>query len=240
MQEEKYYSRYLTPVIDGKMTEWGDTLSYDNSTKCIYTVANDNTALYILIKATDRFQQIKMIQGGMQIWIDDKVKKNKSLGVKFPVGGGDLAMPTDRTGGQDPKEMRQQMKLKLLRMELTGFKEGFNGPQSIYSTVQVKPVIDWDDKENMIYELAIPFAALEESVRTDLNNISIGVFINGLKMEQAPGGEMPGGSRVGGRPGGGPPGSTRPGADRRMPDQNQMENMSKEESFWTKYTISKN
>ena len=48
--EGKYYSRHLTPVIDGKMSEWGDTLSYDNSTKCIYSIANDESALTSVLK----------------------------------------------------------------------------------------------------------------------------------------------------------------------------------------------
>lgn len=240
--EDKYYSRLLTPVIDGKMNEWGETLLFDNSTKCIYAIANDDSALYIVIKAMERSQQMKIVQGGMEIWIDDMAKKKKSTGVKFPVGGGSMSMPTGRTsgGGQDSKEMRQQMKLKMLTMELKGFKEGLNGPQSVSSNVQVKPVIDWDDKDNMIYEVVIPFAALDETVRAKLTHISIGIFIKGLKMEQGPGGGMPGGGMPGGgRPGGGPPGGMRPGGGG-MPDQSQMENISKDNSFWTKYTIAKN
>jgi len=177
--EGKYYSRHLTPMIDGKMNEWGDTLLFDNSTKCIYSIANDESALYISIKATDRIQQMKIIQGGMEIWIDDKAKKNKATGIRFPVGGGDLSMPTDRASGQDPNEMRQQVKLKMGSMELAGFKDGLNGSQSVYSKAQVKLALDWDDKDNMIYELAIPFAALEETVKDNLNNISIGFLLKG-------------------------------------------------------------
>ena len=240
--KDKLYSRHLTPVIDGNMNEWGTTLLYDNSTKCIYAIANDESALYICIKAIDRMQQIKIIQGGMEIWIDDKAKKKKSIGVKFPLGGGSMPMPTGKTSGsgQDSKEMRQQMRLKLLTMELTGFKEGLNGPHDIYSNVQVKPVIDWDDNDNMVYELAIPFATLDETVRANLNNISIGIFIKGLKMDRGFGGMPTGGPPGGGmQGGGGPPGGMRPG-DGGMPDQSQMENMSKDNSFWTKYTIAKN
>ncbi|HKZ67436.1 MAG TPA: hypothetical protein VJ111_13810 [Chitinophagaceae bacterium] len=237
--EINYHSRHLTAVIDGKMNEWGDTLLYDNSTKCIYSIANDESALYIMVKATERIQQMKIVQGGMEIWIDDKAKKNKATGIRFPVGESSMSMPTNRTSGEDPKEMRQQAKLKMLTMELTGFKDGLNGPQSVYSNVQVKPVIDWDDKDNLIYELAIPFTALDETVKANLNNISIGILIKGLKMEQGPGGGMPGG----GMPRSGPPGSMRPGGEgggRSMPDQRQIESMTKENSFWTKYTISKN
>lgn len=242
--EDKFHSRYLTPVIDGKMTEWGEELLYDNTTKFIYAVSNDATAIYIAIKAADRAQQMKIVQGGMEIWLDDKAKKKKSIGVKFPLGGGDMAMPAARNTGNapDPNERRLQMKLKMLKMELTGFKEDINGLHDIYSNVQVKPVIDWDDQDNMIYEVAIPFAALDETAGANLNTISIGIFIKGVRMEQG-GGGMPGGGRpAGGGPppgGGGPPGGMRGGGGG-MPDRSEMENMSKDNSFWTKYTIAKN
>jgi hypothetical protein len=233
--EGKYYSRSLTPVIDGKMKDWGDSLLFDNSTKLIYSISNDESALYIAVKATDRFQQMKIVQGGMEIWIDFKAKKSKSTGIKFPLGEDGMSTALNRPSGQDPKEMRQQMRRKLLTMELTGFKDGLNGAQSVYSDLQVKPVIDWDDKDDMIYEVVIPFAALEESYRNNLNNMSIGIVIKGLKMDQGSSNGMPGG----GPPRGGPPGGMRPGGGN-MPDRSQMENMTKEDSFWIKYTISKN
>lgn len=223
------------------MTEWGDSLLYDNSTKCIYSIANDASTLYIGIKATDRLQQMKIIQGGMEIWIDDKAKKNKTAGIKFPVGGGNLEMPSRRSNEPDPKELRQQAKLRMLRMELTGFKDGLNGDQSIYSSAYIKPVMEWDDKENLTYELAVPFNALGEDIAANLSNISIGIFIKGLKMPEGVGGSMPAGGPPGGMPAGGPPGGMRPGGGggRTMPDQNQLENMFKDNAVWTKYTISK-
>jgi hypothetical protein len=238
----RYYSRYLTPVIDGKMNDWGDILSYDNSTKCIYAIANDESTLYICIKAIDRTQQIKIINGGMEIWIDNKVKKNKSIGIKFPLGGGTIPAITNDDANKEPDAMRKQAKSQMLTMELTGFKDGINGSQNVYSSTQVKPVIEWDDKGNLIYELAVPFTALEESVAANLSNISIGIFIKGMKMpegmdgdrfsEGPPGDGMPSGASAGGMrpPGGGGSG---------MPDPSQMENMLKENSFWTKYTIAK-
>jgi hypothetical protein len=234
--DEKYFSRRLTPVIDGKMNDWGDTLmSYDASTKSIYSIANDESTLYICIKAADQMQQLKIIQGGMEIWIDDKVKRNKTTGIKFPIGGGAMEMPTSRNSQPDAKQMRQQLKLKMLNMELMGFRNAYNGKQSIYSTTQVKPVIEWDDKGNLIYELAIPFSTLETTVAANLSNISIGFVIKALKMpegmEGGPGGGMPPGDMQ-------PPSGMRPPGGN-MPDRTEMENMMKENSFWTKYTISK-
>jgi hypothetical protein len=234
----KFFSRSLTPVIDGKMNDWGDTLlNFDNSTKCIYSIANDGINLYIAIKAADRLQQMKMIQGGMEIFIDDKVKKKQSIGVKFPIGGGSMQMPTDRTREPDPMEMRKQLRQQMLFMELKGFKDEINGKQSIYSDVQVKPAIDWDDKDNLVYELAIPFSALPENATANLSNISIGVFIYGLTMPEGMGAGMPGGGPPAGMSP--PAGGMRPPGGGSMPDRNQMENMTKESSFWTKYTIYK-
>lgn len=232
---DKIYSKFLTPVIDGKMNEWGDALMFDNTTKCIYAIANDTAALYITIRAADRAQQMKIVQGGMEIWVDDKAKKRKTTGVKFPIGGGAMSMPAGRTSEnrQNGIDMRQLMKLKMLTMELTGFKEGINGSHNVYSNLQVKPVIDWDERENMVYELVIPFAVLDETVSANFTNISVGIFIKGLKMEKGFDG-MP----AGGPPGGGRPGGMRPGGGG-MPDQGQMENMSKDDFFWTKYTIAK-
>jgi len=231
---EKYDSRYLSATADGKMDEWGDKLSYDNSSKCIYSIANDSSALYIAIKVLDRTQQMKMVQGGMEIWIDSKAKKTKSTGVKFPVGGSAVTMPVSRNNNNpDPKEMRQQTRAQMLTMELTGFKEGLNGSQSVYSDIPVKPVADWD-KDNLVYELVIPFSALNDNIAANLNNISIGIFINGVKLPES--GGMPGG----GMPVGGPPGGMRPlGGGGSMPDRTQMNTIAKDDFFWTKYTIAK-
>lgn len=234
--KEKYYNRYLSPVIDGKIKDWGDTsMSYDVSTKCIYSIANDGSNLYIFVKSTDQMQQIKMIQGGIEIWIDTKMKRNKTTGIKFPLGGGTMEMPANRNSQPDPKQMRQQLKLKMLNMELTGFRSEYNGKHSIYSTTHIKPVIDWDDKDNLIYELAIPFSSLDTSLTTNLNNISIGFVIKALtmpkEMGRSAGGGMPPGER---QP---PSGMMRPGGN--QTDRSAMENMMKENSFWTKYTIEK-
>lgn len=231
---EKYFSRHLTPVIDGKMNDWGDTLlSYDAPTKCIYSIANDASGLYICIKVVDQVQQMKIVQGGMEIWIDDKMKRNKSIGIKFPLGGAITPVALEQNQRPGSKQMHLQAKLKMLTMELTGFKDDFNGKQDVYSGIPIKPVVDWDNKDNLIYELVIPFAALNNVTAANLNNISIGIVIKGIKINQ----EIMGN----GRPEGGPPGGMRPpGTNGSMPDRSQMEDMDKENSFWTKYTIYKN
>jgi hypothetical protein len=220
-----YASRKFTPLIDGKANEWGAQLSYDSNTKSIYAFANDSLNIYVMMKATDRIQQIKIIQGGMEIWIDPRLKKNKTIGIRYPIGGAAMQMPDGRGGNQPGiNEMRAQLKQQLLKMELVGFRQGLNGVHNVYHGMQVKPVIDWDGQDHLIYELSIPLIALPMEARNGLADISIGVFIKGLKM--------PEGFSATGRPGGvGPAGGGSPAG------VSQLENLVKENMFWTKYTL---
>lgn len=231
-KQQLYFSRTLSPHIDGKMNDWGDTLVFfDNNTKCIYSIANDSANLYIYIKATDRQQQMKMIQGGTEVWIDTKAKKNKSAGIMYPIGGGTMQMPGNKNSQSDEKQMRQQLRSQMLTLELTGFKAAINGQHSVYSDMVVKAAIDWDTKENLIYELAIPLNTLLENPSGQLQNISIGMVIKGMKMpEGMGGGNMPGGGMR-------PPAGMRPPGGGSMPDMSQLQSMTKENSFWTNYSI---
>lgn len=231
----------FTPVIDGKINEWpAELFTANTSVRCSYAIANDGNNLYIAVKVADRMQQMKLVNGGTEVWIDAKAKKKKNLGIKFPIGGEAMTMP-NRNGGQqqpDKEAMKREMRNKMLNMELEGFKPEFNGVQSVYSVSQVKPVIDWNEKDELIYELAIPFAALPPEAAASLNEVTIGIIIKGLQMPSGFPGGGPGG---GGMPAGGPPAGMRPpGGGGGMPDMSQIENLTKENSLWAKYTVLKN
>lgn len=196
-----YASRKLTATIDGNATEWGTDFSYDKETKIIYSIANDADHLYILIKSADRMQQAKILQGGIEIWLDEKAKKNKTVGVKFPIGNAlnMQAPPSNRSGSERPSQLRQQPGQQFTTMELVGFRGGLNGPQNVQASSSVKPAIQYDESLSLIYELAIPFQALPEDFLEDFSNLSIGVIIKGLKLPEGGGmqGDVPGGPRGG-------------------------------------------
>lgn len=233
-----YASRKLTATVDGNSTEWGNDFSYDKETKTIYSIANDADHLYILIKSADRMQQAKILQGGIEIWLDDKAKKNKTVGIKFPLGNAMnmQALPSNRSGSERPSQPRQQPGQQFTTMELVGFKDGLNGQQSVQASSPIKPAIQYDESLNLIYELAVPFSALPEDFLEDFSSLSIGVIIKGLKLPE--GGGMPGGAPGG--PGGGMrrPSAPPPGGGS-MPDRSGMENMSKDGVFWIKYSFMK-
>lgn len=229
--EETYTHNSLTVKADGKIIEWNESLfKTDNTMKIKYAVANNTTHLFVALVCNDRMQQMKMLNGGTQVWIDNKLKKNSNTGVKFPIGGEFMKMPS-RSQGQtqpDATQMKEEARNKMRNMELKGFKTEYNGLQSVYSASQVIPAIDWDAQNNLVYELAIPFTALAETDATSLKNISVGIIFKGLKMPEG----MPGG-------GGMPDGMKPLGGGTGMPDMSQMENMTKESSVWTKYTVIK-
>jgi hypothetical protein len=239
---ESYTTNILTPIIDGKANDWAESLfMFDRSSKTKYAVANDTNRLYIAIIAADAIQQMKMINGGTEIWIGLNIKKSKNIGIKFPIRVETMQM-SDRNsdGPPDAAKIKKDTRSKMLKMDLKGFKPEFNGVQPLHSISQIKPAINWDEQNNMVYELSIPFSAFTDADKADLKNIIVGIVYNGLKAPE--GMENRGGMPRGGPPGGGaPPAGMRPpgGGGAGMPDREQMQNLSKEISIWTKYSILK-
>lgn len=234
---EQILSKKFTPIVDGNAKEWSGEFSYDNGTKTIYSIVNDEERLFILIKAGDRLQQAKILKGGMEIWLDDKARKNKTVGLKFPLaGGGNGQMANRNEDNSAGASQRLQTRLQLTSMELVGFKEGLNGIKSLHPGFPVRPAINWDENNTLVYELSILFSALPEEFQPSLSNFSVGILIKGIKMPE------------GGRPAGLPAGrgggmGRRPrtgwsgGAQR--PNQNEIESMRKDGVFWVKYAVCK-
>jgi len=223
-----FINRYFTPQIDGEINEWGPLLSYDRFTKCLYAIGNDTSSLYIALRAADRTQQMKILDAGLEIWLNTNGKKNKSIGVKFPLGTGAAAVVLGRVPGNESKEMRQQVRQQWMNMELTGFKYGLNGEQNIIAdSSPVKAVIQWDGKGNMDYELKIPFFSLDKTAATCPEKWYVGIFINGMDLPDylRPGLET--GLHSGMK--------QHPDPDRA--DSNRLDDITRGNFFWTKYTI---
>ncbi|MFD0748785.1 hypothetical protein ACFQZS_01440 [Mucilaginibacter calamicampi] len=73
--------------IDGKATEWGGKFqAYNPATDIFYTIANDDKKLYLVFKATDRYNITRIVSGGLKINIQKNGSKNDSgsPGIQFP------------------------------------------------------------------------------------------------------------------------------------------------------------
>ena len=74
--------------IDGKGTEWGENFAADNKrTSLLYSLANDDKNLYLVIKGMGTANINKIMLGGItfNINLDGKKKEKESLSITYPL-----------------------------------------------------------------------------------------------------------------------------------------------------------
>jgi hypothetical protein len=205
------------PVIDGKATEWTDSLQYDANSHLQYQVLNDARTVYVRLKAADMPTQAKMAYLGMVVWLDSTGRNQQQLGVKFPlpIDLSTIKAPAERPAGAmgPTASERQEEHLVRLRgiiananqMELLNYR-GSKEPVLTDSEAKigVKSAIGLDARNNLIYELAVPLRLLYRRVPALANGqvATVGVWIAGQKPKPTPGSQQSDMSVVGPQGGG--------------------------------------
>lgn len=210
--------------IDGKLTEFADSLAnYDKTTKVYYAIAHDVNNLYVFIKANGQQEQSKIMAGGISVSVNNKGKKKESSTVTFPVvdrvammsamrsgrgeqgnrsGSGAPAEKTPAEREAQRTEMRKKMISQFKEIKVSGLNDISVESISIYNTYGIKTGINYNDKNALIYELAIPL----KLVNIDLGSadeIAVNIRLNGIELPET--GSSNGGGFGGGegRPTGG-------------------------------------
>jgi hypothetical protein len=65
--------------IDGKTTEWGGFKAYNSATGLLYTLANDEQNLYLILRAEDRKIIDKIFGGGISLFFNSANNYDKTL-----------------------------------------------------------------------------------------------------------------------------------------------------------------
>jgi len=205
----------------------------DEDNYTAYAVYKDDKSMYVKLFITDSLQKRKVLQHGMELWIDTKGKKNKTTGILFPLPPGGNTFPGggNRTAAGDPPPSFQNnsakkgadtstadLVLKRQDVVLKGFAgDNINGQANVKSlpggiTVSLQMIGD-----TMVYEASMPFSVVGVNPSAD-KALSIGIVEKGIELpgfgdgDGGPGG--PGGFDGGGPPGGdggGPPPGPPPG-----------------------------
>ncbi len=76
-----------TVKIDGKANEWGTLQAFNKSTEVGYTVANDDSTLYLVVQANVGGVVGKILSGGITLALntDGKKKEKDAVSITFPV-----------------------------------------------------------------------------------------------------------------------------------------------------------
>ena len=213
-------------VLDGNLTEWPqEKFTIDKTTKVGYAIDNDGQMLFIAISISDKIIQKKIIQDGMNLYIDTKGKKKENRGIEFPV-------KMEKISSTD-------------NMKLFGFSTATPFVQNIKTEGTANIATGWDSSSVLHIEYNIPLKILEGSV-TELNNKKISI---GWKFQEN---EMPGNNTapstssqpvyttstlVGVPAGSKPPSSTNRNAGTTQNNTFPQPNTSKAQVIWTTHTI---
>ena len=146
----------ISHLLDGNTAEWPpEKFVIDKSTKMEFAIDNDNQTLFLAINIPDRSIQKKVMQEGMNLYIDTKGKKKENKGIEFPVKMENISNTEN--------------------MKLFGFSNAEPFIQNIKTEGTANIAIAWDSSSVLHIEYNIPMKIFEENL-SELNNkkISIG------------------------------------------------------------------
>jgi hypothetical protein len=232
-------------VIDGNLTDWGDSLRYRNEEKNIkYTLANDKENLYAAIRISDRLEQARVLNSGITISIDTHGKKKETFSMTFPLRYPGTPAPAftgfKDDGGEITKEEREELtreRITTLRsIKMTGFKDIENDMITTSNTYGIKAAVDYDADGNLVYEAAIPlkFFHADDIAK---NEWAFNFKINGMQKPErgTQSGDSQGGGGRGGMGGGGRGGGMGRGGNSGNTDRSEI---FKSIDFWEKFSLS--
>jgi hypothetical protein len=151
----------ITHLLDGNTTEWPtEKFVTDKTTKMDYAIDNDNQTLFLAIIIPDRTIQKKILQEGMNLYIDTKGKKKENKGIEFPVRIENISSTEN--------------------MKLFGFSNLEPFIQNIKTEGTANIAIEWDSSSILHIEYNIPLKIIEKDL-SELNNKKISI---GWKIEE--------------------------------------------------------
>lgn len=184
-------------VIDGIADEWQGALSFIEKEELFVGFLNDQTNLYVCLKAGDERSPARLMRQGLTVWFDPAGGDKKVIGIRYPLGGPPGGWNRQRMENppDEPQETRPGRlpdELEILRAERET-PEMMTLEQAKKEGLEVRASIS---EGAFVYELKIPLVTSESSplglgVRP---NAAVGVLFETGKMDL---------SRMGGRPSGG-------------------------------------
>lgn len=242
--------------IDGKAGEWGDAFQAMNrNTSLFYSVANDDTNIYFVLKSTDQMNNNKILGGGVDITINTEDKKSEkgAYHVILPVdlkklGSMMMSMRSQMNANGTPDSaalegMRRKAVSAFKDINLVNFKGIPDSVLSIYNEYGIKAFVDFDQKGALIMEIAVPFKEMNMNATSAFNyNIKLpGINISAMMSAAMSSGGMDGAraTTVQGAPAGGGGGGGFGGGGGMPRSMGDAANMISPTDFWGKYTLIK-
>ena len=175
--------RITKPVsVDGNYKEWVTPFNlYEAKTQLMFSIANDDSTLYLCFQCPDPVNQDKIMQAGMQVSISTKGKNKINTAIQFP-------LKKDKNSKEQELILENQngiegIKAGFLLNNYVMLTEGFvtqNGIATVKESRNIMVAMHWDSINTLVYELSIPFKELfgNSYVAADLaKELTLGVEI---------------------------------------------------------------
>jgi hypothetical protein len=216
-------------VVDGKGDDWLGAKYYFEDVNISLGLLNDDRFLYVCMDVENPMLRAHIMRQGLTLWLDHKGGKEKSFGIRFPLGRqGSGRLTRESMDEQNREEMIERFEQSLTDLEILGPGKNEIKKMAVEEAtgieIKLKASTGW-----LVYELKIPLIPTEEhpyAIGTKAGD-SIGIGLEAPEIDMSAmrdrlGGGMGGGGRMpgeGGRGGmgGGPGGMGMRGGGRQMP-----------------------
>ena len=219
------YQPIVSENIDAQI-DFGTPYRYYNSdNKVRYHVLHDSENLYLRLGAVDKNTSMKILRGGLTIYLDSLNEENEYVYVKYPIMGGIMVERPEMNSNQRPPEppsdsMRGGMGNPPDSM---GPPPNMGGPMAMgqssgnaifhdtknnsFSTNDslnpIQITLEATSAEEVNYELKIPFTYFARYYNNNILDFSIGIESGNIELPSEGKGGPPNGGGQGGPPGGG-------------------------------------
>jgi len=185
------YWKSNTVKIDGEATEWNKPLRfYDAETKLFFAFANDSANLYLCFQSNDKRNQVKIHMAGMKIFVITKGKEKYKTCIVYPLVDAKMNFAREELNEEvepDIQKLKNTFLLQNTNMLTSGFASQ-NGNFPIRDSVGIHADINWNEKNIMTYEIAIPLKELfgNNYTQKDLAKvISLVIEVNAVTREDS-------------------------------------------------------
>ncbi len=194
-------------VIDGNDSDWTEPLrfQYNKKENFSYSVTNDQTHLYVLLRSGDENTQQRILRGGLTVLFNTHAVNDEhgAAGIVFPTGN----VPRKNSPLNGRQEFSNNKHIALSNAQ----------DYSLFGFNTVKTVENYDyGKENaegievsvglnpsgeLVYEAAVPFTALfnrNSAVNQGGKSLAVGFLIDPVPVDPASRGSRGSGVSIGG------------------------------------------
>lgn len=193
-------------VIDGNDSDWTAPLrfEYNKKEKFSYTVTNDQTRLYVLLRSGDENTQQEILRGGLTVLLNAHAvsEERGAAGIVYPTGN----IPKGPMNGKQEYNNNKHIALNNAQdYSLFGFNtvkslENYDYGKENKEGIEVS--VGLNAAGELVYEAAVPFTALfnrNSAVNQGGRSLSVGFIIDPVPTDPAArGGRRGPGVAVGG------------------------------------------